>query len=352
VPELLEIVNTSLFPAVWLEVVDESDALVEPLRLVSDVGSRSIRRRSTVHQFKRRGLYTLGPTRLRTGDPFGVYTLTLRDQHSSTILVTPPQLSLSQIRISPGGWTGDRKRRSFALSREISDGGLREYVAGDSLKRINWRASARQEVLIVRQMEAAAAEDWWIFVDLEASAQAGSGEYSTLELSIVLAASLAMRGLNERRRVGLALCGPQLTWLEPRADPSHRWRILRALALAEAGSRSLDKLLRAGTASRTASLVVITPTTRTSWLSAMSRPHRTKAITAVLVDPTDFGGRGDQAGVVAALTRSGIPYSRMPGRLLEQAYLNLRRDRVSGTRQPDIRGRFLAESRSTWQRMD
>jgi len=352
VPEHVKITNKSRFPAIWLEILDESDTLATPLRLVSDVVQRSTRRRNPVHQFKRRGLYTLGPTRLRTGDPFGVYTLTLHDRHSGTILVTPPQLSLSQVRISPGGGSGDRKRLSYALSREINDAGLREYVAGDSLKRISWRASAHHNELVVRQMEAAAAKDWWIFVDLEASVQAGSGQATTLELSIVLAASLAMRGLNEHRRVGLALIGPKLTWLEPRADLAHRWRILRALAMAGAGDRPLEQLLRAGNPSRTASLVVITPTALTSWVSVVGRPHRIGTITSILVDPTEFGGRGDQSRLRAALTHSRIAYLRMPGSLLEEAYAAARRDRLSGKMRLDTRTRYLAKSSSTWQSMD
>ena len=102
------------------------------------------------------------------------------------------------------------------IARNISDAGLRNYVAGDSLKRIHWRASAHVDNLIVRQLETATSRDWWIFVDLDNISQAGIGDHSTLELSIVLAASLALRGLREYRKVGLALAGPHFVRLEPR----------------------------------------------------------------------------------------------------------------------------------------
>lgn len=352
VPEQLVITNTSRFPAVWLEIVDESDSLVEPLRLVSDVAGRASRRRSPIHLFKRRGLYTLGPTRLRTGDPFGVYTLTIRDHHSSTILVTPPQLALSQLKIPASGWTGDQKRQSGILARQASDAGIREYAPGDSLKRIHWRSSAHQDALMVRRMETAASDDWWIFVDLQAAVQSGTGQDTTLELSIVLAASLAMRGLRERRRVGLALAGPDLNWLEPRGDSSHRWRILRALAMAGQGRHSLVELLSIGRPARRASLIVITPTTDPSWVAAAERHRRFGVVTTLLVNPADFGSDRRQNQIVAALTRSRIPCTRMPGSLLATAYSSLQRGHRGSDAGSDIRKRYLEGQGATWRSMD
>ncbi|MGD8402195.1 MAG: DUF58 domain-containing protein [Anaerolineales bacterium] len=353
VPEQLLVINQSRFPAIWVEITDEVDTWVAPIRLVSDVGPRITRRRHPSHLFKRRGLYTLGPTRLRTGDPFGIYSLTLHDRHSSTILVTPPQLPLTQLRIAPGGWAGDHQRRRSALVREISDVGVRNYVPGDSLRQIHWRASAHHDTLIVRQLEAATSEDWWIFVDLDVAAQAGTGQDSTLELAIVLAASLATRGMKEHRRVGLAMAGPALTLLEPRSDPAHRWRILRALAMVEAGERSLADLMKLGQgrAAQTATLIVITPTTNPAWVATAGLHSRDSRITALLVNPGDFDSHCDQSKVVNALARSGIPFASIPRLLLEEAYPSLR----EGERKPpaglQAKKRYLQQGSVPWQQM-
>jgi uncharacterized protein (DUF58 family) len=350
--EQLKIVNSSWLPAVWIEITDASATLASPLRLVSDVGSHASRTRRPTHLCKRRGLYTLGPTRLRTGDPFGIYTLTLHDRHASTILVTPPLLPLRQLRIVPGGWAGDQSRRRGSLEREISDAGIRNYIPGDSLKRIHWYASARHDTLIVRQLEAATSGDWWIFVDLDAAAQAGTGQDSTLELCIVLAASLATRGLREHRRVGLALAGPRLVWLEPHADPAHHWRMLRALSMAEAGSRSLADLMALGRPVQTATLIAITPTCEPAWVAAAGRSRRGGNMMALLVDPIPFGGTTEQDRVVAALTQSGVPYARMPRSLLEEAYPSL--GGGGQKRSPGIQTgkRYLHQGRTTWRTMD
>lgn len=352
VHETLRIVNKGFLPAVWVEVMDASETLATPLRLVAEVDAHAAWTRHPAHLCRRRGLYTLGPTRVTTGDPFGIFSLTIHDRHTSTILVTPPVLPLGQLEIPPGGWAGDQRRRRGVLGRDISEAGLRQYIPGDSLRRIHWLATARQDALMVRQLEAAASDDWWIFVDLDADVQAGSGQDSTLELLIVLAASLAFRGLKDRRRVGLVLAGPKFVRLEPRSDPLYRAQILRCLSIAERGNASLADLLAFGRPTQPATLIFISATHETAWLASALWPRRGDNLFALLVDPAEFGADVEQGKLLATLASSGIPYSRMPRSLLLEAYASIRR----GTRKspPGYEGgtRYLDQGSASWQSMD
>jgi uncharacterized protein (DUF58 family) len=348
--EQLKVINKGWLPAVWVEIVDVSATLVAPVRLVSDVDYHATRTRHPSHLARQRGLYALGPTRLRTGDPFGIYTLTIQDQRSSTVLVTPPILPLPQLRIMPGGWTGDRQSRPQGIERNISDAGIRDYLPGDSLRRIHWRASAHHDNLMVRQLEAAASGDWWIFVDLDSSVQAGSGQDSTLELSIILAASLAERGFKERRRVGLVLAGPELVRLEPSSNPAQRWRILRALSVAESGDHPLTDLLLVKRLSRMATRIIITPAPNPGWVASLGR-RRGGDTSAILVDPTEFGSTNSQGRVISALAHNGVPYTRIPRILLEEAYPHLRKEGSKRPGKVEPGKRYLKQGRTTWQNM-
>jgi uncharacterized protein (DUF58 family) len=352
VPEQVRLINHGWLPAIWVEITDDSASLESPLRMVSDVAAHTTRNRNLSHLFRRRGLYTLGPTHLRCGDPLGIYTLSLTDRHASTILVTPPVLPLSRLHIPSGGWSGDERIHRGYVERNISDAGLRNYVAGDSLRRIHWRASAHFDSLIVRQLEAATSRDWWIYVDVDSAVQAGIGQHSTLELSIVLAASLAMRGLKEYRRVGLVLAGPKYTWLEPASDPSHGWRILRNLAIATAGTHPLADLITQSHFSNAATAILITPSTSTSWVAAADRRRKGSNLMALLIDPIDFGGPIDQHKVITALAQSRIPYLRMPGSLLEEAYSASHRVEGKRSKGGETLRRFLQQGRQVWQSMD
>lgn len=351
VQEELKLVNNSWLPAIWVEINDNINPASPSVRMVSDVGANSSRTRYLSHLYKQRGLYTLGPTTLRTGDPFGIYTLTFHEPNTDTILITPPLLPMTQLRIKPGGWAGDQQHQRGALERQISDAGVREYIPGDSLRRIHWHASAHFDSLIVRQLEASASGDWWIFVDLQSTVQAGNDQDSTLELLIVLAASLAVRGLNEHRRVGLAMAGTDLTWIEPSNNPTHRWRILKALAAAEAGDSSLADLISLKNPSRRASLIVITPSTGIRWIAALGK-RRNDGRLALLIDPTEFGAATSQSRVKSVLAFHNIQYRNMPAALLYEAYQSLTQSDFKPDRYSVSGKRYLMQGRSTWQNMD
>ena len=351
VPEEIVLRNKSRIPALWVEIVDESESLPDPVRLVTDVEGRTSRRRHPIHQFKRRGLYHLGPTRLQTGDPFGIYSLILRDNQANNILITPPQIALPWLHITPGSRAGDRQLRHQALEREISDTGVREYVPGDSLRRIHWRVSAHFDALIVRQLESTQSGDWLIFVDLEASTQFGTENESTLELSIVIAASLVSRGLKEHHRVGLAFIGPELVWLEPRTGSAHLWQMLRSLSMAGPGDHSLAQLLGLRHPGQNVSLIVITPSTDTSWLPVAGRGLRSAGLTTLLVDPGDFGGCKDQNQVTTDLIRRGFPFTRISGDLLNLSYTSYSQRNPKHPGNMDSQ-RYLGDRNSTWQKMD
>ena len=351
VQEELKLVNNSWLPAIWVEINDNANTQSTSVRMVSDVGANSSRTRFLSHLYKQRGLYTLGPTTLRAGDPFGIYTLTIHESHADTILITPPLLPMTHLRVKPGGWAGDQRQQRGALERQISDAGVREYIPGDSLRRIHWHASAHFDSLIVRQLEASASGDWWIFVDLQSTVQAGKDQDSTLELLIVLAASLAVRGLNEHRRVGLAMAGTDLTWIEPSNNPTHRWRILKALAAAEAGDCSLADLISIKNPSQTATLIVITPSTDLGWIAVLGN-RRNDGRLALLVDPTDFGGDTSQSRVTSALAFHNIQYRSMPAALLYEAYQSITQSGHKPDRSSVSGKRHLMQERSAWQSMD
>lgn len=350
IQEELILVNEGWLPALWLEISDTSPALSTPVRLVSDIGSRSSRRRYLSHQYKQRGLYTLGPTRLRTSDPFGIYTLTIFDYHSDTILVTPPLLPMNKIWIAPAGWAGDNQPVRSALERVISDAGVRDYQPGDSLRRIHWPASAHFDQLIVRQLAASTSGDWWIFVDLDARVQAGEGQDSTIELIIVVAASLAIRRLKGKQRVGLALSGPDLVWIEPSADLTHSWRILKSLAVARVGETPLADLVRIRHPVQSATMIAVTSSTDPDWIG-VTGSRGTGGRFVALVDPAEFGSPMDQSRVISALALSGIPFHQMSRSLLKDAYPSIRKGigRPTGDTHPGKR--YLKDGRTTWQQM-
>lgn len=313
--ERFTLINRAWLPALWVEVVDHSTMPDYRPGLATGVGHQSKNRWKTEGVCTRRGLFTLGPTTLRTGDPFGLYTVTIPDSDSVTITVTPPIVPLPTIEVAAGGRAGEGRANIRALEHTVNAVSVRAYVPGDSLHSIHWPTSARRNNLFVREFQNTPAGDWWIIVDLDQRVQVAA----TDEHSVILAASLADRGLRDGKAVGLMAHGQELIWLPPEQGDTQRWKILRALALAAPGDQPLERLLAQLPLGRLASLIVITPATHSRWIEAMLPLLKRGAIaTVLLLDPVAFGGQGQPEAVETLLSELIVTHYRITPDLLDQ----------------------------------
>ena len=123
--------------------------------------------------------------------------------------------------------TGDLVARLRADGLEFAD--TRQFVPGDRLRSVNWRASARRGELIVNERHPDRNADVVLFLDSFAEARSDDEADGTLELAVRAAATLAGRYLERRDRVGLVTFGGILRWLEPGGGLVQRYRLIDAL---------------------------------------------------------------------------------------------------------------------------
>jgi len=309
--ESFQLTNDSRLPALWVDVVDHSTMPGYGDQRVTAIYGYNSTRWYKKAICTHRGLYTFGPTTLRTGDPFGLYTTEIHDPASASFLVLPPIVELEGIEELPAGRSDEGRPRPNALNRSINAMSVREYAPGDSLRWIHWPTTARQNELFVRQFEGSPSGDWRIVLDMDWRVQAGSGREATDEYGVILAASLADRGLRLGRSVGLMAQGKEPVWLSPRSGEGHRWELMRALALISEGDTRLSTLLAQGTRrlQRAASVYIITPSLNREWIEQLvPLVARGMRAAVLLVDPTTFGAGGRLAPTVESLTDLGIPH--------------------------------------------
>lgn len=313
--------NNSWIPGLWVEIMDHSTLPGYRVGRGTGVTADSAIRWHTEAVCNRRGLFVLGPTSLRTGDPLGFYTVTLDYPASTPLLVLPPIVPLPAIEVAPGGRAGEGRPRANAPERTVSASGVREYAPGDSLRWIHWPTSARRGELYVRLFDSTPAGDWWICLDLDRRVQLGEGADSTEEHGVILAASLADRGIRDGQAVGLVTHGQSLVWLKPEAGDGQRWEILRALALVNRGTVPLAELLaRTGaTIGQRASLVLITADAAGGWVEALVPILRRGVIpTVLLLDPLSFGGTQTVTSTTTLLTQMGVAHYVITRDLLDR----------------------------------
>jgi uncharacterized protein (DUF58 family) len=312
--ERFNIENRGRLDALFLTVSDHSDMPGYQGDRVTTVDRGAVKSWMKRSICSIRGLYTVGPTTLETGDPFGVFNVKLHFPASHSMLVLPPVVNLPAIEIAPGERIGDGRLQSFSLERTVSSSSLREYAPGDSMRAIHWPQSARRDELVVRLFDSAHFSDWWIILDMDENTQMGQDEKSTEELGVVLAASLADRGHQLGRSIGLVTQGRKFTWLPPRLGNAQYWEIMRALALAKPAEGSLAYLLaraQAALGQRT-SVVIITASVDAAWMqSIVTLMRRSVAVTVLLMDPLAFGGGPSAAATIARLRSWGVTAYRI-----------------------------------------
>jgi uncharacterized protein (DUF58 family) len=300
--ERFTLTNSSFIPAPWVEIIDQTTMPDYTAGRVTGVDGTSQNRWHTRGRCTRRGIFTLGPTTVHTGDPFGLYTLSLHYPDSTTVTVTPPVVPLPSIQVAPGGRAGEGRPRPNAFERTVSTAGVRHYIPGDSLHRIHWPTTARQGSPFVHLFDSMPSGDWWLFLDLDRQVQAGQGATSTEEHGVILVASLADRGLRSGRAVGLIAHGQELVWLPPQSGDLQRREIMRALALIKPGPRPLAELMARTRPAidQGTSLIVITAAVDGTWIEALFPLLQRGAVaTVLLLDPGSFS-KGTTASVEAA----------------------------------------------------
>jgi uncharacterized protein (DUF58 family) len=319
--ERFTVTNDGVFPATWMEVEDHSTLPDYNASLATGVDGNSNNQWYKNGVCTRRGLYMLGSTTLKSGDPLGIFTVILEDPARATLMVMPPVVPLPQLQITPGGYSGEGHPIPNAPEHTVGANGVREYTPGDSLRLIHWPTTARQQKPFVRLFDGAPAGDWWILLDLDEATQFGSGADSTEEHGVILAASLADRGLRARQSVGLVANGDSLTWIPAKQNENQRWEILRALALTKPGKTPLAELLERvrPTIGRHASLMLITASTRVDWLSALIPLQWRNIIpTVLLLDSQSFGYQQGTEQVAVALREMGVAHHIITRDLLDR----------------------------------
>ena len=173
------------------------------------------------------GGHVLGPVYARAHDPLGLLAWEAKTAARAEVRVYPREDVLRRI-LQPREtqvFTGNEVSRHKGEGIEFAD--IRPWAAGDALKRVNWRASARRGDLWVNEAHPERNTDVILFVD--SFAEARHGEKGTLDLAVRATATLADAYVHRRDRVGLIAFGGILRWLVPGMGLGHLYRVVDAL---------------------------------------------------------------------------------------------------------------------------
>jgi uncharacterized protein (DUF58 family) len=239
----LHIKNRSWLPLLWLELRETLPvALAGPnhFQSVIQLGPRGSAHFDYSLEARKRGYYPIGPLLISTGDILGLSD-SLRVQSQPEALVVYPRIipftSMSLPSQSPQGTLRHRLPLFEDPTRVF---GKREYVSGDSLRRIDWKSSATSGRLQVKQFEPSIALETFLVLNLNAEDYYYRSRIDSTELAIVIAASISNWIIGQKQIVGMMVNGrdplaadgrPQP--IPPRKGKRHMMRLLETLARVE-----------------------------------------------------------------------------------------------------------------------
>jgi uncharacterized protein (DUF58 family) len=221
----LSVENRKMLPLPWLEVEDEfpEPLTLQGVRLEPDFKPQRMilatalslswfQRVSRRYQIQcaARGVFTLGPVKLRSGDPFGLLSREQRFEELDTLLVYPPILPIERFGLPSRHPFGERAVQRRLLEDPLRVVGTRDWLPGDELRRVHWKATARAMSLQSKVYESTTTWTLALFLNVNSYDKPALGvNPALLDLAIAAAASVAAWAGEQGYAVGLFSNGVQ-----------------------------------------------------------------------------------------------------------------------------------------------
>ena len=183
-----------------------------------------------------KGDYAIGPMRVRSLDPLGLGAEDAVVVGPSKVTVAPALESLAHAQLGPRRtrpWFGHVPSRHIGAGSEFW--GIREYLSGDDMRRINWKASARFDRLFSNEYQGERSGDVVILLDARRESAVGTTTENAVELGVRAALGVAEHVLASKNRVGLIVQRDVLDWVPPAFGRKQLYRILDHLIHVRAG---------------------------------------------------------------------------------------------------------------------
>ena len=181
-----------------------------------------------------RGHYHLGPVKMRVKDAFDLFYNERMEEsiHSFSVF---PQIEVLEEQIitsrAPKLLSGAMPLNVIGTGTEFYS--LREFVPGDSLRSVNWKALAKKGKMMVNETVREDVMDVILLLDAREVSAVGGGRDTPLEMSCRAAATYAKQLLDERNNVALMVYGETIERVDLDRGEHHLFKILTALSSAK-----------------------------------------------------------------------------------------------------------------------
>ncbi len=159
----------------------------------------------------RRGHYEAGSVALTSGDLFAMMMDTKQLNQPCALDVYPRLLSEDELNTPSTRWQGDLTVKRWIMPDPFLTSGIRGYLAGDPMRDIHWRATARTGALQVKVRDYTADPKMFVVLNVQNTEEQWGDlmeyEREGIEMGLRIAATLCVRALRAGVEAGFAANG-------------------------------------------------------------------------------------------------------------------------------------------------
>ena len=239
--------NVSPIPISYFQLDDGTGGLfAEDYSFMVNLGPLQTKRITYEAKGHQRGEYHIGPIRLKGSDPFGFFTWTKRVDSQMRAIVYPSIFPMDLINnqgLPAGNLTvNDRMYEDVTQFRS-----LREYVPGDDMKRINWKASAKTNKLYTMEFDSTLYFSVLIMLNFRNDDFPLRLRTGLVERAAEIAASIAYYYADLKQEIGFVTNGSEaggssdtFTTVQGKSGYEHAQQILEVIAKLKATDGRAD----------------------------------------------------------------------------------------------------------------
>lgn len=248
----IDVENNKVIPLPWLRIEDLWADQVAPEGTLSLAPSHiqgsgflvnifSLRWFERVHRtyelvFRKRGVYSVGPVSMESGDLFGLYEKRADLEQVEYLTVFPEIIPPRDLDLEAEDPFGDQRSRRRLFEDPNRPVGIRDYRPEDDFRRVHWPATAHTGSLQVKVYQPVSSQVMTVCLNVSTLAHSWEGYLpGLLEHLIRVAATITQEGMRKGYAVGLLSNGclahaDQPFRVQPGRSPGQLARLFEMLA--------------------------------------------------------------------------------------------------------------------------
>ncbi|MGE5579942.1 MAG: DUF58 domain-containing protein [Bacillota bacterium] len=308
----LEIENRKPLPVLWLNCEDEvpdASALGMPATYTHYKSGRAILQNVTyLKWFERverefpvqclsRGVFTLGPVKLSTGDLLGFKETSVVLPDRDTLVVYPRMAAVKGINWDERFPLGDSPTLGWINPDPLTVAGARPYTEGTPLRQVAWRATARTGEMLEKLLEPTRQRNVVVALSLSTGEHYWEGvNPELLDTAVFVCASICRDLLHRGTPFGLASnalgarSARSSMLIPPGSSRSHLLKVLEVLARVSAPWMEFYAALRSvakETAADTGVAIIMTRQLKADWDAALALASGGRPVIVIVLRSDD-----------------------------------------------------------------